>query len=79
MGKPGWMGTANTGDTGPYEHQPDDLDEYEEWVHCESCIDGFVGHDCGEDCCPCLYPEDNVKCQICDGEGGWKPKPLDQK
>lgn len=52
-------------------------DEYEEWVHCEHCDDGFVGHDCGEDCCPCLEPEPNVVCDICDGEGGWKPKPLD--
>jgi len=36
---------------------------------CEHCEDGFDGHDCGEDCCACLYPEDNVPCQYCDGTG----------
>ena len=39
------------------------------YEHCYACDDGFDGHDCGEDCCPCLYPEENVVCQIC--EGGW--------
>ena len=34
---------------------------------CDWCVDGFDGHDCGEDCCPCLYPEDNVPCQVCRG------------
>lgn len=38
---------------------------------CEHCEDGFDGHDCGEDCCCCLYPEDNVPCQYCDGTGVW--------
>lgn len=31
--------------------------------------DGVVGHDCGEDTCCCLYPEDNVRCGTCLGEG----------
>src|SRR5262245_45461496 len=39
--------------------------------HCEYCEDGYEGHDCGEDCCACLYPEDNVPCQYCDGTGIW--------
>lgn len=43
-----------------------------DWVVCEQCGgEGFDGHECGEDTCCCLYPEDNVPCDICDGEGGW--------
>lgn len=38
---------------------------------CEECEDGLDGHDCGEDCCCCLYPEENVVCQYCDGTGVW--------
>lgn len=41
------------------------------YEHCDSCEDGFDGHDCGEDCCPCLDPEENQVCDICDGRGGW--------
>ena len=42
------------------------------WVDCESCGgDGFVDHECGEDCCCCLYPEANVPCDVCGGKGGW--------
>lgn len=41
-------------------------------VHCERCDgDGVTGHDCGEDSCPCVDPEDNLRCDVCDGEGGW--------
>jgi hypothetical protein len=44
-----------------------------DWVQCESCGgDGVSGHDCGEDCCCCLNPEDNIVCDICDGKGGWE-------
>jgi hypothetical protein len=39
---------------------------------CDQCEDGFDGHDCGEDCCACLHPEDNVPCQYCDGTGVWR-------
>jgi len=43
-----------------------------EWVECWNCGgDGVDGHDCGEDCCSCLEPEDNVRCDICKGRGGW--------
>lgn len=42
-----------------------------EWRECYNCEDGFSHHDCGEDCCCCLDPEDNVTCDICEGEGGW--------
>lgn len=42
-----------------------------EWCECWNCEDGLSGHDCGEDCCVCLYPEDNVRCDICNGRGGW--------
>ncbi len=41
----------------------------------ETCFEcggeGVSGHDCGEDCCCCRYPEDNVPCDICDGAGSW--------
>lgn len=41
-------------------------------VQCESCGGyGLVGHDCGEDTCYCRYPEDNVTCDVCAGEGSW--------
>ena len=36
---------------------------------CDQCEDGYDGHDCGEDCCACLHPEDNVPCQYCGGAG----------
>lgn len=42
-----------------------------EWVACGNCDEGFSHHDCGEDTCCCLYPEDNVRCDICFGHGGW--------
>ena len=37
---------------------------------CEQCGgDGVYGHDCGEDCCACLYPEENRPCDVCNGSG----------
>lgn len=42
-----------------------------EWVECEQCEDGLSYHDCGDDCCACLYPEPNVSCGQCGGAGGW--------
>lgn len=43
-----------------------------EWCWCYECGgEGVSGHDCGEDCCCCLYPEDNMRCDICRGRGGW--------
>lgn len=42
-----------------------------DWTTCYNCEDGYSGHDCGEDCCCCLNPEDNVTCDICRGYGGW--------
>ena len=42
------------------------------WQECEHCGGtGFSHHVCGEDTCCCLYPEDNVLCDICEGECGW--------
>ena len=39
---------------------------------CDSCGgDGYGYHDCGDDTCCCLHPEDNIVCGICDGHGGW--------
>ncbi|HKQ24135.1 MAG TPA: hypothetical protein VJT81_06800 [Burkholderiales bacterium] len=43
------------------------------WVECWQCGgDGVYGHDCGEDVCCCLYPEENERCDICRGKGGWR-------
>lgn len=42
-----------------------------DYVRCDQCEDGYDGHDCGDDCCCCADPEDNVVCQICRGHGGW--------
>lgn len=42
-------------------------------MECWNCGgEGFSHHDCGEDCCCCLHPEDNVVCDICEGDGGFK-------
>lgn len=39
---------------------------------CWNCGgEGVTDHDCGEDCCACLYPEDNVECDICAARGGF--------
>lgn len=37
---------------------------------CDDCGGtGYVGHDCGEDTCCCLNPEDNILCDTCGGRG----------
>lgn len=41
------------------------------WAMCGNCDEGFTGHDCGEDTCCCADPEDNVRCDICNGAGGF--------
>jgi hypothetical protein len=41
------------------------------FIDCYNCHDGYTSHDCGEDCCCCLEPEDNVPCDVCEGRGGW--------
>lgn len=39
---------------------------------CPNCGgEGVTSHDFGEDCCCCLYPEDNVVCDICGGKGSF--------
>lgn len=43
-----------------------------DFIHCGDCGgEGVAGHDCGEDACMCLRPEDNVACGSCAGAGGW--------
>lgn len=44
------------------------------WCECWQCRGmGVYGHECGEDCCVCLEPEDNERCDICSGKGGrWR-------
>jgi hypothetical protein len=38
---------------------------------CDNCGgEGVSGHECGEDTCCCLDPEDNVTCDWCMGKGG---------
>jgi hypothetical protein len=55
------------------EPRDDDYYDEREWIDCESCGGtGMTGeHDCGEDTCCCLNPEENVICDICEGAGGW--------
>jgi hypothetical protein len=43
---------------------------YEECDYCGG--EGYSGHDCGEDTCCCLDPEDNLRCDICRGRGGFE-------
>lgn len=43
--------------------------DFEECWNCGG--ERFSGHDCGEDCCCCLDPEENVVCDVCRGRGGW--------
>lgn len=63
------------------EYSPGDGKDYDcqcarcgssgDYEDCDSCEDGFDGHECGEDVCCCRYPEQNVPCDICRGHGGW--------
>lgn len=42
------------------------------WQDCESCVDGYSSHNCGEDCCFCDDPDEyNVPCDFCRTKGGW--------
>lgn len=42
------------------------------WWECETCGgEGYDGHDCGEDSCVCIYPEENIPCGVCAGRGGY--------
>lgn len=43
-----------------------------DWEECWDCGgEGVTHHDCGEDTCCCINPQDNVVCDTCNGEGGW--------
>lgn len=49
------------------------IHDEKEWVECWQCGgDGYYGHDCGDDTCCCLDPEENERCDICNGKGGWR-------
>ncbi len=41
------------------------------WESCWYCMGAGGFHDCGEDCCPCADPDDdlNEDCPECDGQG----------
>lgn len=42
------------------------------WIECKYCDgEGISYHDCGEDSCCCEFPEDNVQCDVCGGNGGF--------
>ncbi len=41
-----------------------DKEGEEDCLHCGGS--GFTHHDCGEDTCPCLEPENNVPCNVCN-------------
>lgn len=44
--------------------------EHVDMEECDACGgDGVSGHDCGEDTCCCLNPDDNITCQTCNGTG----------
>lgn len=44
----------------------------QDWNDCWDCGgEGVTHHDCGEDTCCCLHPEDNVGCETCGGTGGY--------
>jgi hypothetical protein len=46
-----------------------------DWVDCWSCGgSGFTDHDCGDDTCMCLDPEDYTECEVCRGDGGWRKR-----
>jgi hypothetical protein len=46
---------------------------YSRQCHCD---EGLSYHDCGDDCCVCVDPEPNVRCDECGGHGyqNWCPK-----
>lgn len=45
-------------------------------VECWECGgEGVSGHDCGEDTCCCMDPDDNMTCELCNGKGGWPDCP----
>lgn len=42
------------------------------WEDCHECGgEGVSRHDCGDDTCCCLYPDDDEPCDTCGGHGGW--------
>lgn len=51
----------------------DNNDTVEHWETTETCTNcggsGFSGHDCGEDTCCCLEPEEDLLCSVCEGVG----------
>lgn len=62
-----WGLLENWDESARCEHCEQELD----WERCDQCEDGMAYHDCGEDCCACLYPEPNVTCDQCGGAAGW--------
>ncbi len=52
------------------EKEIDDSDYDDPIEPCPNCGGtGYSHHDCGEDCCCCLDPDDNVVCDWCNGKG----------
>ncbi len=64
--------TDHLGDVHPERPPHCQLHGEKYWCECEQCGgEGLDGHDCGDDTCCCLHPEDNECCGICRGKGGW--------
>jgi hypothetical protein len=38
-------------------------------ITCWDCGGEGGYHDCGEDCCSCLDPENDMECETCGGTG----------
>ena len=48
------------------------IDAEQKWIECDICGgSGLNGHACGDDTCGCAWPEENVACSNCGGDGGW--------
>ena len=57
----------------PSWYEPPDDDGHDH-IECWDCGGaGVTHHNCGEDTCCCLDPEDNVMCETCGGCGTLDP------
>ena len=59
--------TSRISPTGDPRYSDDAIDHYDDdGPECPNCGGtGYSSHDCGEDCCACVDPQDNVRCDWC--------------